>query len=349
MSAVGKVYDLGLLMSRLNRLYFDGKLQLKIRWSRRSAGKAKRGVLLGSFSPKKNEITISNRLDNIHVPLFFVEHVVFHEILHSVFPREPHRMHSEKFKKFEKLHPDYEAARQWEKSSLHILFSKPQQKLPGLEKPRTALKRLATLALVFFLTLSYLKASEPAQPPPSAACTSFIAALDLKQSWDELAYLVKILSLIRHRSMTRTEMDLQTGLEAASIEKLLSRLIRHGLLQERDSVLSGNPDVLDQAATILSHVENLLANPGAENELAKHMLRILKLMQGSTETSFSSSSLQQDLGCSVDLVTQALSLAARLQIIEHAHGFHQETGPFKISEKFRQIVDLLLESFSQPS
>lgn len=98
-------------------------------WSRRSPQKAKTGIELGRYEKEKRRIVLSRRLDNMRVPLFFVEHVLFHEMLHAVFPREKHKMHTEKFKTFERMHPDYERAVAWEKSSLHILFDAPQTHL----------------------------------------------------------------------------------------------------------------------------------------------------------------------------------------------------------------------------
>ena len=121
-STVGRAYDLLSLYDRLNRLYFDGSLKIEIRWSGRTAAKAKRKVLLGSYHPKKMRITMSRRLDRPQVPLFFVEHVLFHEMLHCVFPSEKHSMHTERFRKFEKMHPDYERARAWEKENIPLLF-----------------------------------------------------------------------------------------------------------------------------------------------------------------------------------------------------------------------------------
>lgn len=126
---VGRVYDLRSLFDRLNRLYFDSRLVVNVKWSRVTPTKASRSVNLGSYNEKTNTITISRRLDNPRVPLFFVEHVLFHEMLHAVFPREPHKMHTEKFKRYERLHPDYERAREWEKSSIRLVFEAAQKDL----------------------------------------------------------------------------------------------------------------------------------------------------------------------------------------------------------------------------
>ena len=135
-----RTYDLPSIFERLNKLYFDGKLEVEVKWSRVSPGKAKRSILLGSYHAKTRTINLSRRLDSPRVPLFFVEHVMFHEMLHAVFPREKHRMHTEKFLRFEKLHPDYERARQWEKEHIKILMDSTkmsaQQSLFALASPR---------------------------------------------------------------------------------------------------------------------------------------------------------------------------------------------------------------------
>jgi len=127
---IGKSYDLLSLYNRLNRIYFDESLKLNLRWSTRNVPKAKRSVQLGNYDDKTKILTLSKRLDNPEVPLFFVEHVLFHEMLHAIFPSEKHRMHSKKFRQFEKLHPDFERAQEWETKNLKILFKPAQNKLP---------------------------------------------------------------------------------------------------------------------------------------------------------------------------------------------------------------------------
>lgn len=127
--SMGQSYDLDSLYDRLNRIYFDGQLEISIRWSHRSPSKAKSSVELGHYNADKKEIVISRRLDSPRVPIYFIEHVIFHEMLHHVFPRDNHRMHTEKFRRFERLHPDYEKARAWEKDNLKILFQSAQNAL----------------------------------------------------------------------------------------------------------------------------------------------------------------------------------------------------------------------------
>lgn len=130
MNKRGTTYDLQSLYDRLNRLYFDGTLQITVQWSQRRVQNAQRRIILGSYQEKKKLITLSRRLDSPLVPLYFVEHILFHEMLHAVFPREKHRMHTEKFKNYERLHPDYERAIKWEKESIGLLMKAPQIGLP---------------------------------------------------------------------------------------------------------------------------------------------------------------------------------------------------------------------------
>lgn len=131
---LGKFYDLDSLYRRLNRMYFDSSLELEIRWGRRQPSKAKTSIQLGSYDDKSKCITISRRLDNPKVPLYFLEHVIFHEMLHAVFPREKHRMHTQKFKTYEKMHPDYGRALEWEKENLKTLFDAPPKSMELFKK-----------------------------------------------------------------------------------------------------------------------------------------------------------------------------------------------------------------------
>lgn len=127
--SLGRAYDLQSIFNRLNRIYFDSSLELTIKWSARLPRKAKTSIELGSYHHESKTITISKRLDRPEVPLYFLEYVVFHEMLHHVFPREKHRMHTEKFKRYERMYPDYERAVEWEKKSLRILFDGAQKNL----------------------------------------------------------------------------------------------------------------------------------------------------------------------------------------------------------------------------
>jgi SprT-like family len=81
-SAQGKVYDLDRMFARLNRHYFQGELEKPVlTWSKRRARS-----ILGHHDSVHNTITISKTLDSHDVPDFFVEYILYHEMLHIKHP-----------------------------------------------------------------------------------------------------------------------------------------------------------------------------------------------------------------------------------------------------------------------
>src|SRR6266576_3713921 len=77
-SAQGNVYDLDKMFSKLNRRYFDSTLEKPtITCSQR-----KTRSILGHHDRVYETITISKSLDSSQVPDWFVEFIVYHEMLH---------------------------------------------------------------------------------------------------------------------------------------------------------------------------------------------------------------------------------------------------------------------------
>ncbi|MGH9404983.1 MAG: SprT-like domain-containing protein [Terriglobia bacterium] len=115
--ARGRYYDLGAIFDELNRTHFAGALRVrKIGWSPRAAS-----TILGHHDAAHETITINRRLDRAKVPRLVVESVVYHEMLHIVFPieRRHHRrvIHSAKFREQERKFPGYREAEQFLKSA----------------------------------------------------------------------------------------------------------------------------------------------------------------------------------------------------------------------------------------
>jgi hypothetical protein len=76
--AVGRVHNLDKLFARLNRRYFNNDLPMPaLSWSLR---KSKR--ILGHHDYAHEAIVISRSLDTQETPEFFVEYVLYHEMLH---------------------------------------------------------------------------------------------------------------------------------------------------------------------------------------------------------------------------------------------------------------------------
>ena len=74
----GNVYDLDKIFNKLNRKYFDSSLEKPtLTWSQR-----KTRSILGHHDRVYETITISKSLDSKQVPDWFVEFIVYHEMLH---------------------------------------------------------------------------------------------------------------------------------------------------------------------------------------------------------------------------------------------------------------------------
>jgi len=112
-SAKGKVYDLDQLFDRLNRRYFDGDIETPLlTWSKR---RAKR--ILGHHDAVHNTITISKALDSRDVPEWFVEYILYHEMLHIKHPAKlingRRHYHTPAFRSEEQRFPRYQASQEW--------------------------------------------------------------------------------------------------------------------------------------------------------------------------------------------------------------------------------------------
>jgi hypothetical protein len=112
-SATGRVYDLEKLFSRLNRRHFDGEMSKPVlTWSQRRARS-----ILGHHDAAHDTITISKMLDSPDVPEWFVEYILFHEMLHIKHPariiRGRRYYHTAAFRAEEQRYPGYQQAQEW--------------------------------------------------------------------------------------------------------------------------------------------------------------------------------------------------------------------------------------------
>lgn len=115
----GKYYDLREIYSKVNSEYFNGRVSASITWGTKSPRYAARKRTLGSYSGHTNTIRINPILDKKSVPLYFVEFIVYHEMLHAdidVGTKNGRRsVHSREFRRREKLFKYYERVVAWEK------------------------------------------------------------------------------------------------------------------------------------------------------------------------------------------------------------------------------------------
>ncbi len=137
--STGRVHDLGVIFQRLNAQFFGGALDVPLTWGR-GTGRARRGGLtFGSYDPVLRLIRIHPVLDREQVPLFFLESVVHHEMLHHLMGGVPDRAgrtvyHTRAFRAAERRFPGHEQALAWEKQNLAYLVRASQ----ALEQQRRA-------------------------------------------------------------------------------------------------------------------------------------------------------------------------------------------------------------------
>ena len=124
----GDQHDLRLIFDELNQRYFDGAITAAITWGARN-GRPKRrhSIKMGSYSVEERLIRIHRSLDRAFVPRFFVEAVVFHEMLHQVHDIKVkngrREFHSKAFLAEESRFDRYLEARAWERAHLDALLT----------------------------------------------------------------------------------------------------------------------------------------------------------------------------------------------------------------------------------
>jgi hypothetical protein len=123
----GSCYDLVRVFESLNGRFFGSGLAVPLTWGR-GGGQARRGGLtFGSYDPVLDLIRIHPVLDRREVPLYFLESVVYHEMLHHHLGGVPDRAgrtvyHSRAFRAAEARYPWHKQALAWEKENLsHLL------------------------------------------------------------------------------------------------------------------------------------------------------------------------------------------------------------------------------------
>jgi hypothetical protein len=128
LETLGDVYDLAELFDSLNVRYFGGRIDARIGWGRRGGKRRRRAsIKMGSYSVEERLIRIHPTLDRSFVPRYFVEWIVFHEMLHQVhdIPTVDGRrqFHTPEFLAQERKFEHYIPARRWERDNLGRILS----------------------------------------------------------------------------------------------------------------------------------------------------------------------------------------------------------------------------------
>lgn len=118
LETVGSTYNLQLLYQKLNKTYFANSLNLAITWFGEDGIKVRSRRTLGIYYSMVDLIKIHRLLDNPRVPLYVIEYVIYHEMVHAVSPavkdeRGRTCVHTKEFKELERNFLYFEEAQNW--------------------------------------------------------------------------------------------------------------------------------------------------------------------------------------------------------------------------------------------
>jgi predicted SprT family Zn-dependent metalloprotease len=136
LKARGEHFDLRPILRTVREMFDDVFVErdmidefgdVQITWGRR--GRGSKSIRFGSYDFDRKLIRIHPALDKEWVPKYFVEFIVYHELLHAIFPprqgQTRREVHTPEFRAMEQQFPSYEKAMQWESANLRrILDSK---------------------------------------------------------------------------------------------------------------------------------------------------------------------------------------------------------------------------------
>lgn len=122
----GRHVDLDDIFQHLNRQYFNNRVQARITWMRVPLQRRRTSIRFGVYDSSQKVIRIHRLLDQSFVPRYFIESVVFHEMLHELIPARRigghWRSHPPDFKQAERAYPHYQKAQLWERENLSRLL-----------------------------------------------------------------------------------------------------------------------------------------------------------------------------------------------------------------------------------
>lgn len=132
-SARGRCHDLEPLFERLNREHFQGRVQALVRWSPRP-GSLSTHRTVNTATGERHVITLGQIYDDPDVPVYAVEGVLFHEMLHAVHPPKKgsgarRHVHHAEFRRAEQAFPGYAAWREWEHREIPRLLRRLRRRV----------------------------------------------------------------------------------------------------------------------------------------------------------------------------------------------------------------------------
>jgi len=118
LSSRGKVYDLRNILRELGEKYNVPTRGIRITWSDARIRRGQETIRLGSFIREDRLIRVHPALDDEKVPKYFVEYIVYHELIHSLVKPVSRKgwtdFHPKDYYHWEKKFKDYQKAVKFE-------------------------------------------------------------------------------------------------------------------------------------------------------------------------------------------------------------------------------------------
>lgn len=126
--AKGHAYDLEAIYEQVKAQYFPPDYHASIGWSDKSRSGKRRSITFGTYDRQRRQIRMNRCLDSQKVPLYFVEFVVYHEMLHGIYlPKTGFlgrtRIHTAEFRAKEKEFIHFAQAKVWEKANVKLCMT----------------------------------------------------------------------------------------------------------------------------------------------------------------------------------------------------------------------------------
>lgn len=128
LEARGAHYNLQAILAEVRQAVdlpgLDAIGELHITWGRR--GRGTKSIRFGSYDFDRKLIRVHPALDRQWVPRYFVAFIVYHELLHALFPpregQSRREVHTPEFRAMERRFPDYDKAMEWEAANLRKIL-----------------------------------------------------------------------------------------------------------------------------------------------------------------------------------------------------------------------------------
>ena len=116
----GNCFDLKQIYDNLNIFYFQDKLNLNITWFEKPKYIKFSHFTFGTYNKTLKLIKINKLMDNLNFPFYFINYIVYHEMLHSICEEKitlngQRLIHTKEFKKLEQKFAYYKEALAFEK------------------------------------------------------------------------------------------------------------------------------------------------------------------------------------------------------------------------------------------